>query len=302
MSFFKLKNRLAVAQFNWQTRAVLETPPLQMRDGEVPLIFASLVSHTDLQMYLVAIKSIYTAVGFGRIEIVSDGSLQADDEATLRHHLPGIRIHPVAGIDPSPCPRGGCWERLWFILGRASDAYVIQVDSDTVTCGPIPEVVDSVKRNAAFVLGTRHGLALVTVAQATEFARRYEPDHVQMAAEQELDKLADAPTLRYVRGSAGFSGFARGGFSHERLIAFSSAMESRVPGRWKEWGTEQMASNFAVANSPAASVLPHPKYSCFDLQMDPDQAAFLHFIGTNRFDAGVYATRARDAILRLNRR
>lgn len=301
MMFFKTRRNLSVARFNWQTRGILDTPPLAMTDGKAPLVFASLVSHADIQMYLVAIKSIYRAVGFGGIEIVSDGSLSADDESLLRRHLPRIKIHRIADIDPSPCPRGGCWERLWFILGRATDSYVIQVDSDTVTCAPIPEVVDCVLANRSFVLGTRDGLALTTVGQSAQFASRYPADHVQMAAEQVIDRLPDAEALRYVRGSAGFSGFARGGFSRERLVAFSTAMQSELPTRWTEWGTEQMASNFAVSNSPSAMVLPHPKYSCFDLKMDPDQAAFLHFIGTNRFDAGIYAREARKVIDRLNR-
>lgn len=301
MPFFKMRRSLSVARFNWQTRAVLDTPPLAMTAGKVPLVFASLVSHADIRMYLVAIKSIYRAVGFGGIEIVSDGSLSNDDEILLRHHLPQIKIHRIADIDPSPCPRGGCWERLWFILGRAVDSYVIQVDSDTVTCAPIPEVVDCVLANRAFVLGTRDGLALSTVAESARIAREYPPNHVQMAAEQVIDRLPEAQTLRYVRGSAGFSGFACGGFSREGLAAFSAAMQRHLPTRWAEWGTEQMASNFAVSNSPSAMVLPHPKYSCFDLRMDPAQAAFLHFIGTNRFDAGVYAREARKLIDRLNR-
>jgi hypothetical protein len=301
MPFFKMRRNISVARFNWQTRGVLDTPPLVMKTGAAPLVFASLVSHADIRMYLVAIKSIYRAVGFGGIEIVGDGSLRAEDEALLRHHLPQIRIHRIADIDPSPCPRGGCWERLWFILGRAVDSYVVQVDSDTVTCAPIAEVVDCVLANRSFVLGTRDGLALSTLPQSAQFARNYPADHVQTAAEQVIDRLPDAPSLRYVRGSAGFSGFARGGFSRERLVAFSTAMQRQLPTRWSEWGTEQMASNFAVSNSPEAMVLPHPKYSCFDLRMDPTQAAFLHFIGTNRFDAGVYAREARKVIDRLNR-
>jgi hypothetical protein len=272
-----------------------------MRSGKVPLVFASLVSHADIRMYLVAIKSIYSEVGFGGIEIVSDGSIHGDDETLLRRHLPQIKIHRIADIDPSPCPRGGCWERLWFILGRAVDSYVVQVDSDTVTCGPIPEVVECILANRSFVLGTRDGLALSSLGQSAQFARNFPADHVQVAAEQVIDRLPDAAGLRYVRGSAGFSGFARGGFSRERLVTFSTAMQSHLPTRWAEWGTEQMASNFAVSNSPAATVLPHPKYSCFDLRMDPAQAAFLHFIGTNRFDAGVYAREARKVIDRLNR-
>ncbi len=293
---YQFRRQFTVNRFNHRIAGVLDTPPLAMRDGPVPLTFASLMSHNDLRMYLVAIKSIYTAIGYGRIAIVSDGSLQQDDEVILRRHLPGVEIHPISGVDPSPCPRGGCWERLWFILGKTPESYVIQVDSDTVTCGAIPEVIECVERNTSFVLGTRQGRALVPVAEAAAFARQQSPGHVQIAAEQILDQAPGAAGLRYVRGSAGFSGFARHAFSHARLAEFSRWMDTQLPTRWREWGTEQLASNFVVANSPSATVIPYPRYACFDLNMDPDQSVFLHFIGTNRFDRGVYATKSRAFI------
>ncbi len=66
--------------------------------------------------------------------------------------------------------------------------------------------------------------------------------------------------------------------------------------KWGQWGSEQVASNFAVANTAGAMVLPYPKYANFDLDMDPQAACFLHFVGTNRFDRGVYAGETRAFI------
>ena len=68
-----------------------------------------------------------------------------------------------------------------------------------------------------------------------------------------------------------------------------------------EWGSEQVASNFVVANSPSASVLPYPRYACFDPDLaSPSQVAFLHFVGTWRFHGGIFAAAAKTAIARLS--
>ena len=76
-------------------------------------------------------------------------------------------------------------------------------------------------------------------------------------------------------------------------------MESLIGPRWTSWGTEQFASNFFVANSPKAIVLPHPKY-CHPLRELPG-TVFLHFIGFVRFQTGRYADVAKSVIEALNR-
>ena len=73
--------------------------------------------------------------------------------------------------------------------------------------------------------------------------------------------------------------------------------------RWKEWGTEQIASNFAVANTPDSIPLPYPKYATWE----PEYATFqkqgvtaemslLHFIGIFRFDLGAFPKLANQEI------
>lgn len=68
--------------------------------------------------------------------------------------------------------------------------------------------------------------------------------------------------------------------------------------RWYEWGTEQCASNFAVANSPDAVVLPFPAYASFGPEAiaRAGQTKFFHFIGTFRFHAGFFAQEGQKTI------
>jgi hypothetical protein len=71
------------------------------------------------------------------------------------------------------------------------------------------------------------------------------------------------------------------------------------PEPWRKWGTEQCASNFAIANSPDAVVLPYPEYAAFDRRLPPSGVKFYHFFGTVRYLDGYFAARGREVIARL---
>ncbi len=131
-----------------------------------------------------------------------------------------------------------------------------------------------------------------------ETARKMNPSaksHVQLVAEANFDKLRDFHSLRYVRGCAGFAGFARRSFTPEFVEAISRQMHAAIGDKWAEWGSEQVMSNIVVANIAQAVVLPHPKYA--DCQkMKAGQTAFIHFIGSCRFNGGIYAKRGVSVI------
>jgi hypothetical protein len=76
-------------------------------------------------------------------------------------------------------------------------------------------------------------------------------------------------------------------------------MQRLVGPGWAAWSTEQVASNFFIANAPHVAVLPYPKYACFEPQVEAEKASFLHFYGTYRFDGGVYQSKAKAAIEKL---
>src|SRR3546814_1627054 len=91
---------------------------------------------------------------------------------------------------------------------------------------------------------------------------------------------------------------------NNRMIAtaFSQAVSTLVgPQRWKEWGTEQVTSNFVIANNDNARVLPPASYINYWGSPPSADVRFLHFVGTYRWHGFEYPRRSRDAIRALNR-
>ena len=196
------------------------------------------------------------------------------------------------------CPAGGCWERLLAISTFVHDSYVIQLDSDTLTLGPIDEVRECVEQQTAFALGTWDNQELESMQERSRTARQLtssHDSHVQLLAEANFDKLRDFESLRYVRGCAGFAGFPRGSFTRDFVEDLSSEMRAAIGAKWEEWGSEQVMSNIVVANVPRSTVLPHPKYADCG-KMKGDETAFIHFIGSCRFNNGTYGRLGAEVI------
>ena len=59
-------------------------------------------------------------------------------------------------------------------------------------------------------------------------------------------------------------------------------MEAILGTSWCDWGSEQVASNYAIANSPDPVVLPLPTYSGFGPSELGywDKISCFHFVGT----------------------
>jgi hypothetical protein len=300
--------------FEKTAKAILGTPPLRMQ-GDSPL-FLSMLPRRDLVAYLVAIKSLYAAVGQGRVAVINErgvvdhNTLTDDDLAVLRHHVPGIELIDFCAISTGRCPRGGTWERLVKIVELSQDCYVIQADADTLVSAPIPEVVECWKANRSFILGTGSGLEVRPAPETARMVQGWietngwtEPG-ICVTAEAALDRLPEAARRSYVHASSGFGGFARGVFALDDLEWFSLQMSDLIGQQmWHEkWGSEQIGSNYTLANAPDAVVLPFPKYATFEPHLMPGDYAFLHFIGEYRYNGGVYRRRAADFIEGFARR
>jgi hypothetical protein len=292
----RARRKFDEARFAKLARRVLAFRPLEMRPA--PLRFVSMVSHKDLSPWLCAIRSVYGQVGEGSVVVLDDGSLTPDDHAVIRRLVPLSEIEPISTVALGSCPRGGTWERLARIIELTAEAYVIQVDADTLALGAIPEVVECYRQNRSFILGTTSGTYLEPVQETAVKARGYNSSHVQCAAEIAMERLPDADGLLYVRGSSGFAGFGRGLFDRARLDAYSAGMRAMLGERWDEWGTEQVSSNFMISNSAGAVVLSIKRYACFSPAVDVSQAAFVHFFGTHRYELGVYADSVRNFLAR----
>jgi len=280
-------------------RDVLDTPPLRPRDDGVVIL--SMIGTRVLLPYLLAVKSFAAALGRGRVLVLDDGTLSGADRALLDRHLGGPEVIAIGAVDTGPAPRGGTWERLLTVLDRRAADYVIQLDSDTLTLGPVPEVRAAVAAGRSFTI---RGEAAAALRPATAYAADVAAGaHIQAAVEGAMDRLA-AVALRdplYVRGCSGFAGFARGGDGRTVAEAFSRASEALLGrDRWREWGTEQVTSNLLIANEPDPLLLPYDRYLNFWDEGLPADPALVHFVGTCRFNGRTYldATRAVIAALR----
>ena len=287
------------------SRGILDTPPIVPADDGVVLF--SMIGTAVLLPYLVAVKSFHAALRRGRIAILDDGTLTAADREILALHCGNPHIVSIHDVVTAPCPRGGVWERLLTLLDLRADDYVIQLDSDTVTLGEVPEVAEAVAANRSFTLRGDPDSELLSFA---ELASRSDDDaflnnpaaHVQGAIECGLDRVSlpmlDSP--RYVRGCAGFAGFARGGHGRGLAEAFSCEAERLLGAeRWSRWGSEQVASNVIIANDPDPLLLPYDRYLNFwDQGIAPD-ARFVHFIGSCRFSGRTYIDMTRAVIAAL---
>jgi hypothetical protein len=295
--------------YRWRTRRdaarhaeaildVLDAPPIVPRsDG---LVLFSMIGTAVVLPYLVAVKSLWRHLGRGRVAILDDGTLTAPDRALLAHHCGDPELIRIDSVKTGPFPTGGCWERLLTILDRRGSEYWIQLDSDTVTVGPVDEVTEAISRNRSFMLlgGTESECGPEPVAA---FARRVYPagraeGHIQARIESRLGELPVGPGWRYVRGCAGFAGFAAKGTGRPLAAAFLAQMERLVGADVATWGTEQVASNFQLANEPGTVVLPYHRYLNYWGEPWAGDAAFVHFVGTHRHDNGAYLAASRAAI------
>ena len=296
--------KLRELHFGRAARAVLATAPVRAADDGV--VIFSMIGTKVLLPYLVAAKSLHARLGRGRFAILDDGTLSAADRRVLDLHLDRPEIYAIGAVDVGACPRGGCWERLLTLLELRRDNYVIQLDSDTVTLGPVDDVSAAIDEGRDFTLrGEASSAWLPMSAFGSDFAALPASAHIQAKIEAVMPQVAGAVggLTHYVRGCAGFAGFAPGGQDRALAEAFSAAAGARLgDAAWAQWGSEQVMSNVIIANEGAPVLLPYARYLNFWNEPVSPDAAFVHFVGTFRFHGGAYAAAARRAIASLNRR
>lgn len=294
----RLTTKLSVWRFNRMCRHVVETPPLLT--NQAPLLFVSMVCHKDLHGYLLAIKSIYRYVEEGRILIINDGSLTDSDISLLRVHADDPTIIHIDTIDTDSCPKGGAWERLMLIAELAAHNYIIQVDSDLLAISSIPEVIDAYRRNSAFTQSGSLDSALVSLEQAASYAETQAGQHLQTLSERALRAIKPPFGQRYTRGSAGFAGFPCGADLRPLVQAFSAEMVKLLGlEKWSKWGSEQVASNYIIANCSETMLLDARRYSMHWEGRTNDPASLIHFVGMFRHRFGTYLRHGNQVIAEL---
>jgi hypothetical protein len=299
MSFVKtviqrLKRDYFRSQYKKTAQKILATRPLV--PGTLPFMLLSMVQKRDVESYLVAVKSFVWFANPERIVVVCDPSIDVQDRAILKQHVPHIELRAADEFTHPSMPRGGTWERLFAIAGFVRDQYVVQLDADTLTVQPIPEVLEAIRSGRGFVLGEHTETPLRSLAATRENALPWmKPGaHIQGIAETEMVNVGLPEDARYVRGCSGFTGFPRSAEMQDSMIDFSRRMTDKLGEDWKRWGTEQVTSNYLVANAPGTTALPFPKYGTPDCATG--STAFFHFIGSMRFVNNKYAQTSQLAI------
>lgn len=295
--FYRHRRMVSYWLFDRAIRGIHETPPIRVIDA--PWSIVSMVSPKHIPMYLLSIKAFYRRIGRGKVVAIIDRDTPAEAMETLCRHVQGIEFQILEDIEVGPCQRGGTWERILWILDRARHEYVVQIDADVLAVAPdIEEVRRCMENGVAFTMADAH--QIVPMDEAARFARSIDGDYIGEVSERLFDRYPGHQDLRYVRGSSGLAGFAPGGFPREGLYRFHEEMEKLVGAkRWREWGTEQCASNFAVANTPGSVVLPYPQYASFHPNGPRAETKCFHFIGSYRFDGGFFAAQGRREIAAL---
>lgn len=281
--------------FARRAKAVLRTPPAM--PGALPLTTLSMVHTRDVVPYLLAFKSFHHHVPARHAVVVCDPTITEADKALLRAHIPHLELRDANEFTHPSIPRGGTWERLYAISEYSERQFTIQLDADTVAAGPLLEVVDHVSANRPFVIGEEFDQRVAPLAGFAAIAKTWTSGHVQALAEAALDSIGLPPRTLYVRGCSGFTGFVAGTDMRCRMLDFSERMQAKLGERWRDWGTEQVTSNFVLANQPQACVLPFPRYASADLAA-PD-SSFIHFFGSVRFRDRLYERTAQAALRRL---
>jgi hypothetical protein len=299
--FDRLRVRWNKRRFDWLTRDILETPPISIVDA--PWSVISMVSNADVQMYLLSMKSFYTRLKRGKIVAIIDRDMPSSQRDLLRRHLTGIQFQILEDIDTGTCQRGGTWERLVYLVEHSRREFAIQLDSDTLAFGPdVDEVVRCVEANRAFTLGENDN-PILTMREYAVDAQQRPPGwkrYIGIRAEALFDRYPDCDRLKYVRASSGFAGFAVGGFLLSQLEEFHRHMQELAgTEEWRKWGSEQCGSNFAVANSPDAMILPSPKYANFKPDFADKEASVLHFFGSHRYYNDYFVEKAQEVIEEL---
>ena len=294
----RINNKYRKAKFSYIAKEIRNTPAINFELNK-DIVIVSQVYHDAVDMTLLALKSFLKQFGQGYVELLDDGSLTPEDYALFEEHIPHLTITHINDIDIGKCPAGGCWERLIHILELSKNAYVIQVDTDTLTIGPVADLFDFYKSNQAFTVGSPAWPNAIDLEYLKLVMGNNKGTHVQVSAERELHSTNAIDIKQYLRGCAAFTGFPKGTLSFDDLERFSVEMEAKLgKDKWHEWGSEQFASNVMISLCDKAEILPWPKYQNFGFpKLNAKQTvrdfdskvSVLHFIGSNRFIDDTYA-------------
>jgi len=280
-------------------RQVRNTPPIRYRKSRDVSIL-SMVSSDTVDMYLLAIKSFMRQFGYGSIEVVNDGTLTKSDINILAEHVPEINISNADNINTHNCPSYVSWKRLFKAQELAKFSYVIQLDSDTLSLGPLVDVHNHVQNNTGFLTGSKRWNGAVDVEFLDGIVSQWNSNHVQARAEKNFKHLRFFEDgTKYLRGCAGFAGYPKNFADVNTIVELSESIQKYVGEDWFKWGSEQTTTMCLISKCDGSKILPWPYYQNFGMPSSNEKIAsmnLVHFIGTNRFKDSSYLRLSKQVI------
>jgi len=293
--FYNLRKKLMKKIFDFRTNEIRNKSQITL-EPESGFVILSQLCDPDINMYLVALTSFTSFMKPKKVVVISD-KLTDQNKAVLREHVQDIEIMPIENYRENKLPTGGTWERLIAIQRYSAESYVVQMDADIVVLDYPHEVADAIKDNVNFTMTSKIGFEKMSFINASYLVWERTMKHVQNLAEKAFRECRNPEERLYIRGCSGFTGFAKGSFDIESLIEFSQEIEAKIgKDKWYEWGSEQVSSNYIVANSPHSVILPYEKYIFYEPGINEENIKVYHFIGTHRFKRGVYIRNAKRII------
>jgi hypothetical protein len=312
---YRIRNFLNYAYFRRMTRDIVNTPPTPCRPDATCEVH-TMLSARDFAMYLVAAKSFLRFHPTVAVVIHDDGSLDRRCMELLGRHVPGCRIVQPAAADRlaeealKPWPllyrfRGVdcCWRRLVDTDLWSRTPKRIIMDSDIITLGPLSEVISWIELGERpFLIGQP---PMPAVGYPTPRSERIPPNaHIQTKFKAKLTELAasiGAPAAFEDGTTAGFYGCLRHDMPFERIESLLRAcQQAGLP--LEEWGGDQCAVIFLLSMAKALRLDP-TRYINFapDAVGLVDNAALIHFYGTNRFLKNIYSRLAAQMVSSLRK-
>ena len=292
---YKFRKSMNRKFYNWLTDNAKQNLRVSIDENSDFTILTQLCS-SDINMYLVALSSFTRFLKPRSVVVVADRLSEAEQDL-LRQCVNNIIIIPITTASHPDLPKGGCWERLISIHSLLADTYVVQLDADIICLRYPKDVADLIKNNQSFTLATKMGRNKISMSDASKLVADIESDHVQVLVEKAFADFSNSGSRSYIRGCAGFAGFSKQSANLDGLVEFSREAERSIgKTKWHQWGSEQVASNYVVANSPNSRVLPFEQYPYFEPGVDMDSADLLHFIGDYRYKGWVYVKQSRKVI------
>jgi len=231
---YSLKRKIRESQFDAFCRNVKRSAPVAS-DPTGPFV-VTLLHNAAVTQYLIAIKSFAQFSSGWDFAILNDGTLSERNIDCLRYHIKGVKIFKISDVADRRLPRGGCWERLTLVSQLSDQKFVVQIDSDTITRNPIPEVQQYVSDGTPFTLAGHPLTRVVSNEEVSDGWKNTNAIAVQSQAERAMGAFSTLWPM-YASGCAAFSGYPKKSLPIDEVVRVSNTFQNALGNTWDSWGS-----------------------------------------------------------------